>query len=484
MKQKERKIVGPLLALMVLSLVISGLALAFAPDVSAIGPPGTKGTGPDDALLPSGEWERLEPGETLWYGFQYRGDGSQIEIQMEVEPYEGATFAIWTPEAIQRWGLGLEAGPVGRGSADPSTPAGLFWTGSFTTAGVYYVVVEHSGEQPGPSWYRLEVRGDGVSLSSPAAARPTPKPAQPRAAALPEPSGRLVFQTSYGGDFYTINVDGSGLRRITDGIDPIWSPAPLEGGQQIAFTRWREPRGVWVVNPETGDEWRAFDWDEARWPSWSPNGDEILFSRQYGGRTEDVERCFWRWCFTLPAHPHWKLGIVQPADGYFYEPPSSDFSLAPHWSPGGDRIIYNDEHGLRVQSVDGEVSYLITHDARDTSPAWSPSGEQVVFTRRQHDHWEIYGVDADGRNLRRLTDTPRKPNGVLADSVAAAWSPPTQEGSTGGEYIAFLTNRSGKWQIWVMRADGSQQHPMFDGALDGLRLDYAYVSDRAISWTE
>jgi TolB protein len=299
-----------------------------------------------------------------------------------------------------------------------------------------------------------------------------PEPTRPKPTPTPEFSGKLVFQTTIGGVFYTIHADGSGLQRVTDGADPIWSP----DGQQIAFVRWRDPRGVWVVDTRDGNEWRAFDWSETRWPSWSPDGARILFSRQQGGRTDEVERCFWGFCFTFPAHPHWKLGIVRQSDEDFREPPASRFSLAPMWSPDGDRIVYDDEQGLRVQSEDGEVSYLITHDARDTSPAWSPNGKRVAFTRRQHDHWEVYVVDADGRNPRRLTDTAKQPDGDLGNSAAPAWSPD-------GQYMAFFTDRSGKWEIWVMRADGSDQRPMFPEKLDHLPLEYSSVAERAISWT-
>jgi Tol biopolymer transport system component len=298
------------------------------------------------------------------------------------------------------------------------------------------------------------------------------------------PGGRLVFQTTFGGEFYVINADGSDLQRITDGIDPTWSP----DGKEIAFVRWREPRGVWVIDTDAADEsgsaWRAFAWSETRWPSWSPDGTQILFSRQYGGRTDKVEKCFWGFCFTFGPHPHWKLGIVRLGDGDFREPPASRFSLAPSWAPAGTaggasgagRIVYADEHGLRIQSEDQQVSYLITHDAKDTGPAWSPDGARVAFTRRQHDHWEVYVVDADGRNLRRLTNTPRRPDGTLGNSAAPAWSPD-------GQYIAFFTDRSGKGEIWIMGADGRQQRPMFHGALDGLTLEYASVSERFISWT-
>jgi Tol biopolymer transport system component len=100
----------------------------------------------------------------------------------------------------------------------------------------------------------------------------------------------------------------------------------------------------------------------------------------------------------------------------------------------------------------------------------------VAFTRRQHDHWEIYAVDADGRNLARLTDTPRQANDQVSHSAAPAWSPD-------GQSLAFLTDRSGAWEIWVMQAGGQAQRPLFDGALDHLSLEDAYLGERAISWT-
>jgi TolB protein len=458
-----------------LLLVLAGLVLVGMVLPTAV-PASQGGSGPDDALTPSSDWQSLNPGDTLWYGFYYAGGDSQLDIRMQVVPEEGANFAVWTPSEIRRWADGAEVDPIGRGSPDPSTDGLYVWSGSFTLPGAYYVVVEHTGSQPGPAYYLLEIAGDGVSYQPPT---PTPAPtpvanAISKVAAPGKPSGKLVFQTIYGGPFYTINVDGSDLRRVTDGIDPIWSP----DGTQIAFTRWRDPRGVWVVDADGSGERRVFDWDRARWPSWSPDASEILFSRMTGkGRQEDTEFCFRGFCFSFPAHPHWRLGLVQVGDGSFRELTSSEISHAPSWSPDGQRIVYDDTQGLRVQSPDGEVSYLITRDPRDTAPAWSPDGKRVAFVHRQHDHWEVYRVDADGRNLRRLTDTPRKPNGEVANSVAAAWSPD-------GAYIAFLTDRTGKWEIWVMRADGSQQRPMFRKALEGLPLEYSYVSERALSWTE
>jgi TolB protein len=434
------------------------------------------GTGPNDALTPSDDWQPIGPEESYWYGFEYKGDSSQIQVRLEVEPAGSVDFEVWTPGGIRRWGQGLESSAIGGGSPDPSSDRALVWSGNFVEAGTYYVVVEHNGSQPGTAYYLLDISGDGVSLE-PAAAAPTatPQPTgpKPKPAAPSDPAGKLVFQTNMGGAIYSIHVDGSNLQRVTNGMEPAWSP----DGSQIAVSRWSDPRGIWVMNADGSGERHIFDWSETRHPSWSPDGDQLVFSRQKGG-TKGREFCWRGRCFTIPPREFWNLGIVSTADGALQEPlPNADTNQAPDWSPAGDRIVYDAVQGLRVDSIDGYLSYLITSEARDTGPKWSPDASKVAFTRWQHDHWEVYVVDADGRNVRRLTDTPAKANGQAANSVAPAWSPD-------GNYIAFLTDRTGKWEIWIMKANGTGQAPMFGSELKGIPLDYAYLGERVLDWAE
>jgi TolB protein len=295
-----------------------------------------------------------------------------------------------------------------------------------------------------------------------------------------ELTGKLVFQTSNGGDIYVINADGSGLRRLTDGMEPAWSP----DGKKVAFTRWRDPRGLYVIDEDGSNETLVFGWVAAKGAAWSPDGSRIAFTRWYGGRDEDTEVCFHGRCRTLPADHWWKLGVVRLEDGYFHDLLCYAHSLSPTWSPDGSVIAYDSDFGIHLTNEEGTIGgvtddrslFAISTDSRDISPVWSPDGSKIAFGFNQHDHWEIYVMDADGSDRVRLTqeepfaDPP--PN-----NVSPAWSPD-------GRHIAFFTDRNGKWELYVMDADGSNQRPMFETALDGLNIEYGFVAERMVSWTE
>ena len=96
----------------------------------------------------------------------------------------------------------------------------------------------------------------------------------------------LAFSRRSGADtgIWRINVDGSGLTRLTDrdDRDPAWSP---DGGS-IAFTRWALGFGevgsspgqdIYVMNPDGTGQLRLTGRHNASDPSWSPDGSEIAY---------------------------------------------------------------------------------------------------------------------------------------------------------------------------------------------------------------
>ena len=102
---------------------------------------------------------------------------------------------------------------------------------------------------------------------------------------------------------------------------------------------------------------------------------------------------------------------------------------------------------------------------------------KIAFTSTRDGNAEIYVMDGDGRNLKRVTVNP-------AVDRLPAWSPD-------GKKIAFVSNRNGGYiQIWVIDADGKNPIRLTDGledtypdwSPDGEKILYdAYLEDHDLA---
>jgi Tol biopolymer transport system component len=101
--------------------------------------------------------------------------------------------------------------------------------------------------------------------------------------------------------------------------------------------------------------------------------------------------------------------------------------------------------------------------------AWSPDGQQIVFSSSSYNTFDLkecdedlYIVNRDGSDLRRLTDYP-------GSVRSPTWSPD-------GQWIVFETSRicgsGGQWQINLIKVDGGWVNEV--GSSSSLQMNPAF----------
>ncbi|MEC7732098.1 MAG: Tol-Pal system protein TolB, partial [Pseudomonadota bacterium] len=96
-----------------------------------------------------------------------------------------------------------------------------------------------------------------------------------------------------------------------------------------------------------------------------------------------------------------------------------------------------------------ETRRLTSSLAIDTAPCYAPDGGQIVFESDRMGTQQIYIMESDGTNVRRISYG----EGRYATPV---WSPR-------GDLIAFTKTYKGRFLIGVMKTDGSGERILTEG---------------------
>ena len=116
-------------------------------------------------------------------------------------------------------------------------------------------------------------------------------------------------------------------------------------------------------------------------------------------------------------------------------------------------------------------SRLTVIAAVDTTPAWSQDGNWIAFSSNRTGNYDIFIMHPDGSGMLNLTNNP------TGDDYYPTWSPD-------GMWIAFTSRRDGNQEIYMIKTDGSEirnltNHPAEDMQANWLRNNQiAFVTNR------
>jgi len=259
---------------------------------------------------------------------------------------------------------------------------------------------------------------------------------------------------------------------------------------QAAF---RAPKEIWAMDADGENQHYVTRFNTISIePSVAPDGSKIAFTSYAKGS---------------PAIFVFSVDPVR--DLRFYNQVAS-MNGQPSFTPDGKQIVYSSSAGrccrIFIAGLDGRGFRPITSGgALDAEPKVNPkTGATMVFSSGRSGPEQIYMMGMDGADLERLTDGTGEasnpswhPNG---QSIAYAWTRGYAQGNFNiftmdvasrqylqlthdqgrnenpswapdGVHLAFMSNRTGRPQIWRMLADGTAQQQL---TRDGLNYSPAW----------
>lgn len=245
---------------------------------------------------------------------------------------------------------------------------------------------------------------------------------------------RIVYVNKRGGnkEISVMDYDGSSVTEITKNKSINLMPCWVEGKSKLVYTSYAggQPQ-FYLKDLESGKNAVYFTSKGMNTsPGWNKMDKEIVYASTMDGNTEIYRR-------TFPDGKAQRLTFF------------GSIETSPSWSPNGYEIVFISDRGgkpmVYVMDRDGSNMRALTHDGDYFgSPSWSPKGDRIAFTTMDEgNNMNIMTISPDGKDPAKLTTQ-------AGSNENPSWSPD-------GRHLVFMSTRTGSPEIFMMNADGTNQ---------------------------
>jgi Tol biopolymer transport system component len=161
---------------------------------------------------------------------------------------------------------------------------------------------------------------------------------------------------------------------------------------------------------------------------------------------------------------------------------SQDCSM-PAWSPDGKKIVYvqqsSNGNSLWLSDPDGKNPSMLVRSGINMEPSWLPDSKNIVWfdlipgRSPVESSFKLYILNTETLQSRPLFTDPEQ---VKFGNLMPAVSPD-------GTKVAFVSNRSGQFRIWLSNLDGSRARPISPPAADLDETLQLPIEQKVPSWS-